>query len=272
MIRNALALAAALLCVGALASPASAQFHSMDRMRNASLGGVRADVSVYESDTKPDGTTKGDSSLYLRSEVYAQHVGELLGMYGHVHLANWFPDEGDSSTVLGNVELGGFITRRNVGNNMILRVGIVLPTAQEGDEYGKFNLRRNGWGRLTDMPTSVPAMTALRVSASPYVRGGAVFFRADFGIDMVLPSGSDLTVVPRGNLGVGYDMGLLIFTGEFVNTKNITQFLGGGFLHAFTFSVGHGILRAGVTVPLREDYELTVFSINLETGLNFGRR
>ncbi len=250
-----------------LASSAHAQFLSMDRMRGASLGGVRADLSVYDKILNQSGNYGGNSDTYIRTEVYGQYAGKLLGWYGHLHLAHWIPDEGDNQTVLSNIELGGYMTRRFTGNNVILRVGLVLPTAQDDDGTGKHALVQNAWGRLSDMTVAVPKMTALRLSASPYVRGGAVFFRADFGVDFVLPSGSDLTIVPRGNLGVGADFDWIILTGEFVNTLNIQQFLGSGFLHAFTFSVGHGILRAGITVPLREDYELTVFTINIETGL-----
>ncbi|MCA9545206.1 MAG: hypothetical protein KC613_12470 [Myxococcales bacterium] len=261
-----LALTLGALCLLGV-SAAHAQFLSMDRQRGASLMGVRADLSVYDDIRGQSNNYGGNSDTYIRTEIYGQYTGQLIGYYGHLHLAHWLPEDGENQTVLSNIELGGFMTRRFTGNNVILRVGLVLPTAQDDDGTGKHALVQNAWGRLSDMTVAVPKMTALRLSASPYVRGGAVFFRADFGVDFVLPSGADLTIVPRGNLGVGADFDWIILTGEFVNTLNIKQFLGSGFLHAFTFSVGHGILRAGFTVPLREDYELTVFTINIESGI-----
>lgn len=254
-----------LLAPGLGADEARAQFVSMDRMRDASLIGARLDLTRHDN----------DASLYVRNEIYAQLVSQLMGFYGHVALNHWLstddgapgsPTHGETRSSLGNVEIGGFLTRRNAGNNVVLRVGIVLPTARDEDGIGRFTMARNAWGRLTDLLTAVPEVTALRLSASPYVRGGAVFFRADAGLDLVLPSGGTLELRPRGNLGVGWDTGLLIFTGEVVNAMRIEEFPGPLFLHALTFSAQHGILKAALTAGLREAYNPVVFSIGVESG------
>lgn len=257
-----LLLAAALL--GGL-TEAQAQFLSMDRMRDATLGGLRLDLTRHDN----------DGSLYVRNEVYGQFVSQLMGFYAHVALSHWLtaddgapdsPVETETRSSLGNVEVGGFLTRRYTGHNLILRCGIVLPTARDEDGIGRFAMARNAWGRLTDLLTAVPQVTALRLSASPYVRGGAVFFRADLGLDFVLPSGGELELRPRGNMGVGWDLQFLLITAELVNAMRIEEFPGPLFLHTLTVSAQHGILKAGITAGLREAYNPMVFSVGVESG------
>lgn len=244
---------------------AQAQFVSLDRMREASLVGGRMDLSRFSN----------DDSLYLRTEVYAQYTTQLMGFYGQLAVSSWLaaddraldaPDETASRLALGNLEVGGYMVQKDKGHHMIYRVGVVLPTARDNDGIGTFALMRNAWPRLTDHLLALPRVTALRLSASPYVRGGRVFFRADGGLDLALPSGEGFQVGLRGNMGVGMDLGVLIATAEFVNVMRMAHFPGPRVLHGLSLSAQHGIFHAAFTTGLGEDYDPWTFSLGIETA------
>lgn len=185
------------------------------------------------------GLALGDASAQ-RFDLHGQYVtGTGLGAYLSLPLAH-----ASAGTGLGNLDLGAVFALRNL---LTLRAGIVLPTAS--DDGSAANITA-GWVRLADAVQAANELTALRLSASPMFRSGTLFARADLGADIVLkhPTGTSGRPVLRGNLGGGWDGGVVVVTAELVNNifTDSGRSVGDRFQHSFAASAR---LRIGNVEP-----------------------
>jgi hypothetical protein len=238
----------------ALANPAAAQPSgdvppstlTLDRMDAATRIGIQVGFD------KIDGFSLDDLSV-MRFEPYGQYVlpGKDIGIYGHIPIAHAF---GPDATGVGNLGLGAFfLPSRN--SALILRAGLILPTASDTPERGQTNVL-SAYERMTDFMMVAPKYTMLRLSASTVQEAEYVFFRADLGLDLALdkPSGG-AGVFLRANLAAGVRTPLVDISLELVNIGDLD---GGGdlsqrFMHTLAGGFrtrGQNQACAGMVFPL----------------------
>ncbi len=243
--------------------PLSAQgrsdFTTLDRGRAEEFVGLRFDLSQHG----------GLDDRFIRLEPYGQIMKrrKRIGAYAHLPIALIKADQEEDEMALGNLEIGALLGPRWSRSSFLLRFGVALPTAKE-EPRERLALDASAWPRLTDRVNLLPNTTSLRLSASPSARSGAVFFRADFGLDLVMPDGRESEFIMRGNIAVGVDLGPVDLTGEFVNLEESDLFseeAGEAFLHAFTLAIRHRLLYATITTPLDALPDLICFGVGLES-------
>jgi hypothetical protein len=206
--------------VGSTAAPAAAQpggqFMTLDRGDHKSRAGVFLAL-LHAEDT---GLDEGA----IRLELHGQLIGARgVGGYASVPIHHLLVPETEDETVLGGVEVGGLLTDRLAGGQeMVLRAGLVLPTAEGGSSPEVFANVTGGFNRLTDYTQSLPETSSLRLSGSLLGSAPGLFYRLDGGLDFPLATlveDADLQHDPlvrlNGALGVGLGPADLAF--EVVN-------------------------------------------------------
>jgi hypothetical protein len=172
--------------------------------------------------------TDADANVtFLRFAAHARYVHRPSGLGGYVQVpfayAHASADDGSDSetiTALGNLEVGATRATRigdpELGLGLVLRAGITLPTAERGFEEILVGLAISSL-TFPELYNALPHATTLKLSASPVLRRGPMFARADLGLDWNLEG--DL-VVGQGfyfNAGVGVEIGRTALTVESVN-------------------------------------------------------
>lgn len=157
----------------------------------------------------------GDGTL-LRLDLYGQYLAQLdanrLGGYVWMPVVRTFGTDGDEETGLGSLELGGaFAMAVSPETDLVLRGGLVLPTVDENDAL---LVLLGSFGRLTDLYTSLPDFTWLRLSGSALHDAAPYFVRADLGFDVPFSDEEDITGLLRVNLAAGIDLGAAAVLGE----------------------------------------------------------
>ncbi|HET6611634.1 MAG TPA: hypothetical protein VFG83_06585 [Kofleriaceae bacterium] len=197
-------------------SGVTGEFTQLDRQSPVSQFGVDFGGAYWHSDFL-------DNITAVRIDLHGHYTAPNgFGFYGSLPIVRTFSDE-DDVTGTGNLDVGGFkVLDTGSPWQVILRGGLFLATADEGE--GSFANILGYPARLTDFYSVFPDSTTLRLSASPIIRSGNGFFRADLGLDLPLsePDGADTEPLLRANFGGGGDLGSARLMGELI------------FMHAFS--------------------------------------
>jgi hypothetical protein len=156
--------------------------------------------------------------------MYGQHVGSSgLGGYISLPIHRLMVNDADDEGALGGVEIGALMARSLVlGQELALRGGLVLPTAQ-GDSFEELIANIAGVEtRLTDLVQALPKTSTLRLSGSWLGSLPGLVYRIDGGLDVPLFSTDDDAEVEHdpiirlnGAIGLRLGPGTLAF--ELVN-------------------------------------------------------
>jgi hypothetical protein len=214
---------------------------------NASLG-----VSFYDD---------GGPDFGARIDLFGEYLAPGgFGGYGSLPISYLSADD-ESETALGNIELGGlYALRAGPTSKVLLRGGVVLSTADD-DLEGAFTNFFNITGRLTDIVDVSANTTWLRVAASPLLRQGQMFARADVGFDVAIdePDGADIDPLVRLNLAGGIQAGKASIAGELATVGTTGDVADGEdrFLHTVGVSASFdaGSIRpyGALVIPLDDD-------------------
>ncbi len=206
-----------------------------------------------------------NEGTFLRLDLYGQYLAQVgahrLGGYAWVPVARAFGTEGDEELALGSPEIGGaFALAASPVTDLVLRGGVVLPTADDGDA---FDIYMNSYGRLTDVETSLPDATWLRLGGSMLHDAAPYFLRVDLGFDIPFSDDMDedeffdfidYDALLRVNAAAGVDLGSAVLMGEVATIGVLGNDSGDQFAHTLaltvrargqTFSPG-----VGVVVPI----------------------
>jgi hypothetical protein len=201
--------ASALFATSAFAeSPAA--FTAIDGSGDGSC--VRADVAV----------SFADGATFARSTILGQYIGAAgIGGYAGIAATLAVADDSDRSfESLGNLQLGAIIQRpMGPALDLAVRAGLVLPTATAQEFDGVAQIMAATAARPSDVVTTYPEATWLRLGVSPTFHRGAFFARADAGLDIAI-LGTDrvgVGAVGHVDLGVGLRKRSLSATAELQN-------------------------------------------------------
>jgi hypothetical protein len=192
-------------------------FVTMDRQARGTAVGVQVGYHELADDEL-------DQLTATRLEIYGHHqlAGKPFGLYGQLAMSRIFIDDADDASGMGNLELGGYWMIARPGMDLALRAGVSLPTADD-DLEGFLSNALTMTERLVDFANMVPDTTLLRLSASPILQRGAMFFRADLGLDIPIEDDVIEDVLFHANVGVGLRAGDVALTGELVTVGNLTS-------------------------------------------------
>ncbi len=232
--------------------PLAPDFATLDRQSSHSTFGVDMGITTIDD----------VDAEFARIDLHGQYVlPEGYGVYGNLPMTTAFIDDEDNETAIGNLELGGMYNIRvRPDMNLNLHAGLLLPTADD-DFAGVFTNVFGSFGRITDLATSAPESTWLRVGVSPTLRSGNLFARADLGFDVAVdsPESSDTNTLLRANVGAGIDLGQVAVMGEVVTLGNLDaddddeQFIHTGAVTA-RFDAGNDIAPSiSISTPLDDD-------------------
>lgn len=219
-------------------------FATLDRMDGQSRWGIDGGLTFF--DNRANG---GNSAHGLRLDLHGQYVGQSgFGGYACVPVSWLLIDNANDQNGVGNIE-GGVLYAIPAGQNfdVILRGGLTLPTANT-DQGSLANILA-GYGRITDIALAAPQTTWARLSASPVVRSGRLFFRLDAGVDAPISSDVNADSLLRLNVGVGFDTGTVAVAAELANVFDAgnTNSAGDNSLSTLAVSAQFG---SGSTVPM----------------------
>lgn len=262
-----ISVSATALLVGVLLLPlsASGQYLSLDRQRDQNEFGFRLDFGF----PKVDGEMSSDET-YFRTEIYGQVAFGEWGGYLNIPISRNIVQVGprEEVTAFGNLEVGAFHTLSSSILDMVLRVGLTLPTAD--DTVGPVRTARfANFGRLTDQINVFPDIVGLRLSASPMLDFGVVFLRADIGMDLGFGFDDSADSVPtffRANIGIGAKLPLVTAVVELANIVAVSDdrlTLTDDSMHAIT-------VGAFVDLPVIHPYVSATFPIDQDTRENYG--
>jgi hypothetical protein len=196
--------------------PALHELTTLDRATGQT--GVGADLSYTTGDL---GDLEGGAS---RIDLHGQYMLRSgVGVYGAFAVSKAFLDAKDpanqmfadainDATALSNLELGLQMRRQLRGDLALVgHAGITLPTAQDDDFGAVLTNLMSAPRRFTDLVTAIPDTTALRLGISPIWSRGALFARADLGVDVIVdePEMSSSDPIVHANLAVGGRSGKL---------------------------------------------------------------
>lgn len=183
-------------------------FATMDRVDRRSHVDLSLATSFFEGD---------DPDFNARFDAHAQYVTpQGMGGYATLPLSHITGND-ESETALGNLEVGGIYAIAQGPTDIVLRGGLVLPTAD--DEFGGIIANfATATGRFTDFVLLAPETTFLRLGGSGIHRAGNMFARADLGLDVPVdtPEGSNADPIVRANVGVGVLQGKVAVMAELV--------------------------------------------------------
>jgi len=155
-----------------------------------------------------------------RLELFGHYITNTplggFGGYSAVGMSR-VTSESDTTTALGNLEIGGLWLVKGVPFPLYFRVGYVLQTAGS-DVADSFANTLAGYARFTDLIHSTADASWLRASTSATHRRGKGFYRVDLGLDW--PAAGDAKSrshhFVRLNLAGGYDAGDTALVGELI--------------------------------------------------------
>lgn len=267
MIRNTLVISMMLAGTAAAQdappAPSAPAFVNLQRFDGISRAGLELTYYALERD---------NSGTLVVLDGYVQVVDAASGFGGYAQGPfTILSGDNDDTTQIGNLEVGGIYVPRlaNPDLGAVLHAGLVLPTGAEGLD-GLVTLVGQGV-RPHDYALGAPRSTWLRVGASPTLRAGQLFARADVGLDINLGvSGSDQTIDPlvHLNLGVGADLGVVAVTGELSTVTSTDGDTNDANVSAAALAVrGSGPIQpyAALLVPL-DDFFSDVYSVAIRVG------
>lgn len=199
-------------------------FHSVDRLTPQTTFGFELGFESVDSDNGAflDTAIGFDVSGHFVSDMGA-------GGYVVIPLSYISVDppiiEGDSETMIGNIEVGGLYAAE-VGQrtDVLFHLGVALPTASD-DELIHGYQPFASTPRYGDLVQRWPNSTWLRLGVSPMGTFGPMFYRVDLGLDLMLDddddTGADISPVLRVNLAGGVDFGQVDATVELAT--NVTD-------------------------------------------------
>jgi hypothetical protein len=147
----------------------------------------------------PPDDAEGAEPLY-RLDLSGEYVDARSGFGGFASLAigHFSEDDGvedESTTGIGDLEVGGLYRRENDQTTITGRVALALPTASD-DDWGA-----TLFGALFADPSNIilgyPETTSLRAAVTPGWTDGRFFVRADAGLDLTIDTpdgGEDIQV------------------------------------------------------------------------------
>ena len=149
------------------------------------------------------------------------------GVYGSLPVARSMSD-GESTSAIGNVDLGLLYVVESPVLSLVFRGGIALPTADD-DAAGFVTNYFASWARLTDIAQAIPNVTYARFGFSPLFHANHLFLRADLGVDVAISKGDEVTglepdTLLRLNIGGGLDLGSVAIMAELVNMATTEDF------------------------------------------------
>lgn len=242
---------------------------TLDRMDASARVGLQVGFNKIED------VDVGDAFV-MRFEPYGQFIlpNRIVGVYGMLPIAHAFIDGVDDATGVSNFDIGAFFMPYQ-RSNLILRVGLALPTASDtGDEVAANFI--SSFERTTDFILLVPDFTTLRLSVSTVQEQGGLFVRADLGLDVAIdkPSNADALFL-RANMAVGARLAGVDLAFEFVNWGNLDgdDDIDERFIHTFAFGVrtrGADQFHAGLVFPLDDvaPTEFWIASIGYQRALH----
>jgi hypothetical protein len=178
----------------------------LDRQDGVSSAGASLTLAPIS-----DPTFIGDG-LVFRLDLSAEYAFGASGFsaYGVVPLALLQGDMVDA-TAVGNLEGGALYALHGGARELLVRLGLSLPTASSSDSDGAFANILGAYARPTDFALAWPRTMWLRASASPVVRSGLAILRADAGLDLAVAALDEELDSPdpllRVNLAGGVDSG-----------------------------------------------------------------
>ena len=240
---------------------------TLDRMDAHTRLGMQVGFDKLEAVDLSDG-------FFMRFEPYGQLVlpNRMVGVYGALPISHAFDVDGDDQTGVGNLDVGAFFLPYQ-RSSLILRVGLVLPTASDGPgTSGNF---LTSFERVTDVILSPPDYTAVRLSASTVQESGEFFFRGDFGFDLAVDKpANNNAVFLRANAAVGIRVPGVDVAAELANVGNVDGdgALEDRYVHTFAFGArtrGADQFHGGVVFPLDEGTrgEIWILSIGYQRAL-----
>jgi hypothetical protein len=247
-----------------LAFPAVASAEGVPGFALMDRGDDRPRVVASFGFTSFDGFDLTGQRLDLHGHYAPPHLD--LGAYAALAWGRIATELGAQSG-LGNVEVGA-LYQLSGDVPVTVRGGIALPIA--GDD-GATVASLSGMHRLTDLAAQLPGAATLRLSASPMLREGHRYFRADIGLD--LPGHDRIDMVLRFNVGGGVDLGAVSLQGSLVNLIILDENRNNEMHHVVGLGVGylgHPLLQPTLTlaVPLDSDLrQLADFLIVLGVDL-----
>jgi hypothetical protein len=239
---------------------------TLDRMDSATRAGVQIGlISVDRID-----------GWFMRSGIHGQYVSrdKRGGFYGQFPIAQFFNHAGPDATAIGAVEVGGYALPR-FNSQLVLRGGLAIATGYDGAGAVGTHLF-SASERLTDYLLTAPGYTTLRLSMSTVQQRGAVFFRGDFGLDIVISAPSAASSLHmRANAAVGLHTTPVDLTIELVNFGATDSGAGASnsFFHTLTFGIrtrGTHQLHAGLVLPLDASLRGDVWILSL--GYHYASR
>ncbi len=243
------------LAVAQAPASSSPRFATLDRIDDRSSAIADLTLAFFDNDFS-DATGVG---LTLHGNVF---FTPNLGGFATIPFSRIIADNVDDESALGGIELGVLYTpKMNGPTSMIIRGGLVLPTADE-DGTALFT----GLARITDLIYGVPDYTSLRLSASLKGRSGQMFWRFDGGLDVPFYTGegeepSDFDPLIRLNVAAGFDAGAVAIAAELVNLGTTGDIATNNDRFIHTVGLSATLRSSGVepmiaiSVPLGNDFD-----------------
>jgi hypothetical protein len=232
---------------------------TLDRMDSATRTGVQVGlISVNRID-----------GWFMRSGIHGQYVSrdKRGGFYGQFPIAHFVNHAGPNATAVGAVEVGGYALPR-FNSQLVLRFGLAVATGYDGAGAVGTHLF-SASERLTDFLLTAPGYTTLRLSMSTVQQDGAVFFRGDFGLDIVVSAPNAASGLHlRANAAVGLHTSPGDLTIELVNFGATDSGAGASnsLFHTLTFGMrtrGTHQAHAGLVFPLDASLRGDVWILSL---------
>ena len=232
---------------------------TLDRMDSATRAGVQVGlISVDRID-----------GWFMRSDIHGQYVArdKRAGFYGQFPIAHFFNHAGPGATAVGAVEVGTFALPR-FNSQVVLRLGLAVATGYDSPGAAGAHLF-SSTERLTDFLLTAPGYTTLRLSMSTLQQRGVLFFRGDFGLDVVVDAPSAASTLHlRANAAVGLHTLPGDLTIELVNFGAFDTGIGptNSLFHTLTFGMrtrGTHQVHAGLVFPLDASLRGDVWILSL---------
>ncbi|MBA2541433.1 MAG: hypothetical protein H0V17_17460, partial [Deltaproteobacteria bacterium] len=253
---------------------ADEQLHETATLDRASgQSGAGADLS-FVSDF--------DDGFVSRLDLHGQWMHRSgFGTYGQLAVSRAFLD--DSATIepidtfaLSNLEVGGqYRGALSSELSIVAHVGLTLPTAQNDGAAFLTNLV-SSQRRFNDLVNAIPELTAIRLGVSPTWQRGAVFVRADLGLDVIVDHSDEMESSPdpigHANLAIGARRGKLSGAAELVTVFSTGDVSEGAerFFHtgALSFRYDAGQVSPSLTIVTPLDDGARGDSVTVGAGVS----
>lgn len=279
MIKLSLGIASLGLSLSFASSASADQLHetaTLDRATGETAAG--ADLS-FVSDF--------DQGFVSRLDLHGQWMhASGFGAYGQLAVSRAFLDDNELTPLTGkidtislsNLEVGGQYRRALSGElAVVAHAGLLLPTAQ--NEFGAVLTNViSAQRRMTDLASAIPDLTALRLGVSPTWQRGAVFARADLGLDVVLDAGDAMESpdpVAHANLAIGARHGKLSGAAELVTVMTTGEVAEGSdrFVHtaavSLRYDAGRFAPNLAIVTPLDDGGRGEVLAVGAGVSAKF---